>query len=84
MPTSIFKVFRLFGYYKLRFFISQFMMLIAAICIVAYASLISPLVDKGMVGGDLETAIDIGIAMLVLAIVMAVAIAISASQAVFS
>jgi ATP-binding cassette subfamily B protein len=83
MPTAIFKVFRLFGQFKLRFFISQFMMLVAAVCIVAYASLISPLVDKGMVGGDAEAAIDIGIAMLVLALVMGVAIAISGSQAVF-
>ena len=83
MPTSIFQVFRLFGRYKLRFFISQFMMLVAAVCIVAYASLISPLVDRGMVGGDLEAAFDIGIAMLVLVIVMGVSIAIAGSQAVF-
>ena len=83
MPSSIYRVFRLFGLYKLRFFISQFTMLIAAVCIVAYASLISQLVDEGMVAGDLETAIDVGIAMLVLAIVMAGSIAISASQAVF-
>ena len=83
MPRTIFRVFRLFGLYKLRFFISQFAMLIAAICIVAYASLISILVDEGMVAGDLETAMDVGIAMLLLAIVMAVSIAISASQAVF-
>ncbi|MDJ0792151.1 MAG: ABC transporter ATP-binding protein [Acidimicrobiia bacterium] len=83
MPTSIFQVFRLFGRYKLRFFISQFMMLVAAVCIVAYASLISPLVDEGMVNGDLEAALDIGIAMLVLVIVMGVSIAIAGSQAVF-
>lgn len=83
MPTEILRVFRLFGLYKLRFFISQFTMLIAAVCIVVYASLISRLVDDGMVGGDLEAAVDVGIAMLLLAVVMAVSIAISASQAVF-
>ena len=83
MPTAIFQVFRLFGQYKARFFISQFMMLIAAICIVAYASLISGLVDEGMVAGDQEAAIDIGIWMLLLAIGMGAAIAIAGSQAVF-
>ena len=52
MPTSMFQIFRMFGQYKLRFFISQFVMLIAAVCIVGYASLISPLVDEGLVAGD--------------------------------
>ncbi len=83
MPTNIIKVFRLISHFKFRFFVSQFMMLVAAVCIVAYASLISRLVDDGMVAGDQETAIDVGIAMLLLAIVMAAAIAISGSQAVF-
>ena len=83
MPTSIFQVFRLFGQHKLRLFISQFMMLIAAVCIVVYATLISQLVDQGMVAGDLEAAVDVGIAMLALAIVMGASIAIAGSQAVF-
>ena len=83
MPTSIFQVFRHFGQHKLRLFISQFMMLIAAICIVVYATLISRLVDEGMVEGNLEAAVDVGIAMLVLAIIMGVSIAIAGSQAVF-
>ena len=83
MPTAIFRVFRLFGQFKLRFFISQFMMLIAAICIVAYASLISRLVDDGMVAGNQETAVDVGISMLLLAVAMGVSIAIAGSQAVF-
>jgi len=83
MPKAIFRVFRLFGQYKARFFISQFMMLVAAVCIVAYASLISELVDDGMVAGDQEAAIDVGIWMLLLAIGMGAAIAISGSQAVF-
>ena len=83
MPTAILQVFRLFGQYKARFFISQFMMLIAAVCIVAYASLISRLVDEGMIAGDQEAAVDVGISMLLLAVAMGVAIAISGSQAVF-
>jgi len=83
MPTAILQVFRLFGQYKARFFISQFMMLIAAICIVAYASLISRLVDDGMIAGDQEAAVDVGISMLLLAVAMGVAIAIAGSQAVF-
>ena len=69
--------------YKLRFAISQLAMLVAAVCIVWYASLISELVDKGMVAGDQETAVNVGIWMLVLAIAMGLSIAIAGSQAVF-
>ena len=83
MPTSIFKVFALVRDYKLRFAISQLAMLVAAVCIVWYASLISELVDKGMVAGDQETAVNVGIWMLVLAIAMGLSIAIAGSQAVF-
>lgn len=83
MPTSIFQIFRLFGQYKLRFFVSQFFMLIAAVCIVAYASLISRLVDDGMIAGDQEAAVDVGISMLLLAVAMGASIAIAGSQAVF-
>ena len=46
-------------------------------------TLISRLVDEGMVEGNLEAAVDVGIAMLVLAIIMGVSIAIAGSQAVF-
>jgi len=83
MPTAILQVFRLFGQHKARFFISQFMMLIAAFCIVAYASLISSLVDDGMVAGDQEAALDIGISMVLLAIAAGASIAIAGTQAVF-
>jgi ATP-binding cassette subfamily B protein len=83
MPTAILQIFRLFGQFKARFFISQFMMLVAAICIVAYASLISRLVDDGMVAGDQQAAIDVGVSMLLLALVMGAAIAIAGTQAVF-
>ena len=69
--------------YKARFVISQIGMLIAAVCIVTYASLISKLVDEGMVAGDQQAAIDVGIWMLVLAIAMGVSIAVAGSQAVF-
>ncbi len=83
MPTSILKVFALVRDYKARFLISQLAMLVAAVCIVAYASLISDLVDKGMVAGDQDAAVDIGIWMLVLAVAMGASIAVAGSQAVF-
>jgi ATP-binding cassette subfamily B multidrug efflux pump len=47
------------------------------------ASLISDLVDKGMVAGDQEAAVDIGIWMLALAVAMGASIAVAGSQAVF-
>jgi ABC-type multidrug transport system fused ATPase/permease subunit len=83
VPTSILKVFALVRDYKARFLVSQLAMLVAAVCIVAYASLISDLVDKGMVAGDQEAAVDIGIWMLVLAVAMGASIAVAGSQAVF-
>jgi ATP-binding cassette subfamily B protein len=83
VPTSILKVFALVRDYKARFLVSQLAMLVAAVCIVAYASLISDLVDKGMVAGDQDAALDIGIWMLVLAVAMGASIAVAGSQAVF-
>ncbi len=83
MPTSIFKIFGLIRDYKMRFVISQLAMLVAAICIVAFASLIKELVDKGMVARNSDAAIDVGIWMLALAVAMGVAMTIAGSQAVF-
>ena len=83
MPTSLLRILRIVREYKARFVISQVGMLIAAVCIVAYASLISELVDEGMVAGDPGAAVDVGIWMLVLAIMMGVSIAVAGSQAVF-
>ncbi len=83
MPTSILRILGIVRDYKTRLLISQVGMLVAAVCIVAYASLISTLVDEGMVAGDQGAAVDVGIWMLVLAVVMGVAIAVAGSQAVF-
>jgi ABC-type multidrug transport system fused ATPase/permease subunit len=83
MPTDIFKIFRIVLNYKARLIVSQVAMLVSALCMVAYATLISKLVDDGMVAGDQEAAIDIGLVMLLLALVMGISMAIAASQAVF-
>ena len=83
MPRSILRIFSIVRDYKARFAISQVAMLVAAVCIVGYASLISKLVDQGMVAGDQQAALDVGIWMLVLAVAMGVSIAIAGSQAVF-
>ena len=83
MPISILRIFSIVRDYKARFVISQVAMLVAAVCIVGYASLISMLVDEGMVAGDMDAAVDVGIWMLVLAVAMGISISIAASQAVF-
>ncbi len=83
MPTSILKIFGLIRDYRLRFVISQLAMLMAAICIVAYASLIKELVDQGMVAGNQEAAVDVGIWMLGLTVLMGIAMTVAGSQAVF-
>jgi ATP-binding cassette subfamily B protein len=79
----MFKIFRIVGQYKARFIISQLAMAVAAICTVLFATLISALVDEGMVAGDPEAALRVGIQMLLLAAGVAVAMAIAGSQAVF-
>ncbi len=83
MPTDLFKIFRIVMDYKARLITSQVAMLISALSMVAYASLISKLVDDGMVAGDQEAAVDIGLAMLLLAMLMGISMAVAASQAVF-
>jgi len=83
MPTAFFQIFALVRDYKWRFIISQIAMAVAAIATVFFATLISALVDDGMVAGDQEAAISIGLQMILLALLMGVAMAIAASQAVF-
>ena len=83
MPTSILRIFAIVRDYKARFVVSQVAMLVAAVCIVGYASLISKLVDEGMVAGDQDAAVDVGIWMLVLAVAMGISIVVAGSQAVF-
>ncbi len=83
MPTSILRIFGLVREYKARFVISQLAMLVAAACIVVFASLIKELVDRGMVARDQDAALDAGIWMLVLAVAIGVLMTIAGSQAVF-
>lgn len=83
MPTSILRIFGLVRDYKVRFVISQLAMLVAAVCIVVFASLIKVLVDEGMVARNSDAAIDVGIWMLTLTVVMGAAMMIAAAQAVF-
>ncbi len=83
MPTSILRIFGLVRDYKARFVISQVAMLVAAVCIVVFATLIKDLVDQGMVARNSDAAIDVGIWMLVLTVAMGVAMMIAARQAVF-
>ncbi|MFW2380376.1 MAG: ABC transporter ATP-binding protein [Acidimicrobiales bacterium] len=83
MPTAFFRIFALVGEYRWRFIVSQLAMAVAAIATVFFATLISALVDDGMVAGDEEAAISIGLQMILLALLMGTAMAIAASQAVF-
>jgi ATP-binding cassette subfamily B protein len=83
MIKSMRRIFGIAKRYKGRLFLSQFMMFIAALATVGYSTLITPLVNEGMVAGDAEAALRIGIWMLVLGAVMGVCMSIAASQAVF-
>lgn len=83
MPTAFFKIFAFVKDYKWRFIVSQVAMAIAAIATVFFATLISALVDDGMVAGDQEAAISIGLQMILLALLMGAAMGVAASQAVF-
>ena len=83
MVKSFGQIFAIVKLHKLRFLISQLMMLIAALATVGYSTLISPLVNQGMVAGDAEAAVDIGINMMGLAVIMGIAMAVAASQAVY-
>ncbi|MBK5108741.1 MAG: hypothetical protein JJE12_11445, partial [Anaerolineales bacterium] len=70
MVKSFRRIFGIVKRHRFRFFLSQFMMFIAALATVGYATLIAPLVNEGMVAGDAEAALRIGIWMLVLGVVM--------------
>jgi ATP-binding cassette subfamily B protein len=59
------------------------MMFIAALCTVGYSTLITPLVNEGMVAGNAGEALRIGFWMLLLAVIMGISMSIAASQAVF-
>lgn len=83
MPTAFFRIFALVKDYKWRFITSQVAMAVAAIATVFFATLISALVDDGMIAGDQEAAISIGLQMILLALLMGGAMAVAASQAVF-
>ena len=83
MPTAFFRIFALVKDYKWRFITSQVAMAVAAIATVFFATLISALVDDGMIAGDEEAAISIGLQMILFALLMGGAMAIAASQAVF-
>ncbi|MCH9667465.1 MAG: ABC transporter ATP-binding protein/permease [Actinomycetia bacterium] len=63
--------------------ISQVAILVAAVCIVVFATLIKELVDQGMVARNSDAAIDVGIWLLAVTVAMGVAMMIAAGQAVF-
>ena len=83
MVKSFMRIFSIVKMHRFRFFLSQFMMFIAALATIGYATLIAPLVNEGMVAGDAEAALRIGLWMLMLGLVMGVCMAIAASQAVY-
>jgi ABC-type multidrug transport system fused ATPase/permease subunit len=83
MVKSFMRIFGIVKMHRFRFFLSQFMMFVAALATVGYATLIAPLVNEGMVAGNAEAALRIGLWMLVLGLVMGICMAIAASQAVY-
>ena len=83
MVKSFRRIFAIVKRYRGRFILSQFAMFIAALCTVGYSTLITPLVNEGMVAGNAEEALRIGFWMLLLAVIMGISMSIAASQAVF-
>jgi ATP-binding cassette subfamily B protein len=83
MVKSFARIFAIVKRYRGRFILSQVMMFIAALCTVGYSTLITPLVNEGMVAGNAEEALRIGVWMMVLAVIMGISMSIAASQAVF-
>jgi ABC-type multidrug transport system fused ATPase/permease subunit len=83
MVKSFARIFAIVKRYRGRFFLSQIMMFVAALATVGYSTLITPLVNEGMVAGNAGEALRIGIWMLLLAAVMGICMSIAASQAVF-
>jgi len=83
MVKSFARIFAIVKRFRGRFFLSQFAMFIAALCTVGYSTLITPLVNEGMVAGNAEEALRIGFWMLLLAVIMGISMSIAASQAVF-
>lgn len=83
MVKSFRRIFAIVKLHRFRFILSQFMIFIAALATVGYATLITPLVNEGMIAGDAEAALRIGLWMLLLALTMGVCMAIAASQAVY-
>ena len=75
MVKSFRRIFAIVRMHRFRFFLSQFMMFIAALATVGYATLIAPLVNQGMVAGDAEAALRIGLWMLLLGLVMGICMA---------
>ena len=83
MVKSFRRIFAIVKLHRFRFILSQIMIFIAALATVGYATLITPLVNEGMVAGDAEAALRIGLWMLLLALIMGVCMAIAAFQAVY-
>ena len=77
------QIFRLVTEYRGRLIVSQVSLFISAISSVGFATLVSPMVNQGMVEGDAEAALRFGFWMLVLAAIAGITMAIAASQAVF-
>ena len=83
MIKSFRRIFAITKRYRGRLILSQVTMFIAALCTVGYSTMITPLVNEGMVAGNAEEALRIGIWMLILAVIMGISMSIAASQAVF-
>ena len=83
MIKSFRRIFSISKRFRGRLYLSQIMMFIAALSTVGYSTLITPLVNEGMVNGNAQEAVQIGIWMLLLAVVMGICMSVAASQAVF-
>ena len=76
-------MFFVFKGFRGRLFVSQFLLLISALCSVGVATLTQRLINDGLIAGDLDVIINTGIAMVVLALVAGGTLAGTAAFAVF-
>ena len=83
MLKSMRRIFEIYRRYRARLLISQILVLASATATIGVASRNSELVNDGIVAGDAEVVIQVGLQMLVLAVIAGLCMAGAASIAVF-
>jgi len=83
LVKSFRRIFGIVTQYRTRLVVSQIALAISALSSVGFATLVGPMVNEGMVEGNVDRALTIGFWMLVFAALAGLTMAVAASQAVF-